>query len=53
MRIIDARILDGASRSAYILMERGEMDFDKYLQSPDSARDIDSEGLGYGVEQGR
>ena len=37
MRIIDARILDGWSRSACILMELGDMDFDKYLQSPDAA----------------
>ena len=36
VRIIDARILDESPRAAYILMELGEMDFDKYLQSPAS-----------------
>ena len=34
MQIIDARILDKAPRAVCILMELGEMDFDKYLQSP-------------------
>ena len=34
VRIIDARIFDQEPRSVCILMELGEMDFDKYLQSP-------------------
>ncbi len=35
VRIIDSRIMDkGPARVACILMELGEMDFDKYLQSP-------------------
>ena len=43
VRIIDARILDGWSRSACILIELGDMDFDKYLQSPDAASARESE----------
>ena len=34
VRIIDSRIFDDGRRTACILMELGEMDFDKYLQSP-------------------
>ena len=34
MRIIDSKIMDeGPRRAAFILMELGEMNFDKYLQS--------------------
>ena len=34
VRIIDAKIIDTGPRSVCILMELGEMDFNKYLQSP-------------------
>ena len=34
VRIIDERIFEEEPRSVCILMELGEMDFDKYLQSP-------------------
>ena len=49
MRIIDARILDGWSRSACILIELGDMDFDKYLQSPDAASARESENHSEGI----
>ena len=34
VRIIDTRIFHERPRGVYILMELGETDFDKYLQSP-------------------
>ena len=34
VQIIDAMIFDEGPREVFILMELGEMDFDKYLQSP-------------------
>ena len=36
MRIVDSKIFEDSAPVACILMELGEMDFDKYLQSPAS-----------------